>query len=723
MKKLMYMNVSIIPIYLLTASCNSEAKFASPSKKSLDSKSSQIFNFTSSSIVDGNLKISDGGRYTSFDVTQAEKNPSRVTQMQVNRKAINEPYEQGHAAKTSSEEFNLSEAGMLDFLVVIDDSRSMDDEQALIAKGLAPLISEFKDTNWQIAVISMSDPCVKISNLIKKTDANADAKFAAAVKKPYDPDATEQGFPMAIQAFKGQCKGALRPWLRAGSSVGVLFLSDEDNCGSNPGEQNRCQKIPGKNAAEMVNYLHSIRTPAEARIYAITDHDGTCPDAGGQGFMYAEAARLMGGSVGSICHDFTNANGYGTFLNTVSTDAARLLKKQFLLSSRPDMTQFDVTVDGQVLEASGVLSIEGKLVKIDPSKVNSGLKITFNYTHDAIPMFSEVPAQPAPNLLSLVVTVNGTPLTQEVDYHYDPVKRVIGFTAAPPEDAKVVVKYLEEKTMKTHFENNLAGVRPDTLKVSVNGVPATDQSFSYDSNGIDFIVPPTDGAVVTTSWQTDEHKILNYAASSTDPRHVVASTITDKASGQEVAGEWKNPNLQFKPENVVEKRVVTVTLDFGEKSSMRTIDLPDDRIDDNVKVTADGKADVCQIKKEPASLDLNDLEDSKSLAGKAPEKKVEEAKPSDWSSRYKGKDVSFQCAEGNDFTEISIDYRHEIQRTNKFVVTLAAGVDPNDKHMAWKVFVDGKPTTSFKRTGAEIEIEDNLLPPETKVDIEVISYN
>ena len=113
MKKLMYMNVSIIPIYLLTASCNSEAKFASPSKKSLDSKSSQIFNFTSSSIVDGNLKISDGGRYTSFDVTQAEKNPSRVTQMQVNRKAINEPYEQGHAAKTSSEEFNLSEAGML----------------------------------------------------------------------------------------------------------------------------------------------------------------------------------------------------------------------------------------------------------------------------------------------------------------------------------------------------------------------------------------------------------------------------------------------------------------------------------------------------------------------------------------------------------------------------------------------------------------------------------
>ena len=56
-------------------------------------------------------------------------------------------------------------------------------------------------------------------------------------------------------------------------------------------------------------------------------------------------------------------------------------------------------------------------------------------------------------------------------------------------------------------------------------------------------------------------------------------------------------------------------------------------------------------------------------------------------------------------------------------MTLAAGVDPNDKHMAWKVFVDGKPTTSFKRTGAEIEIEDNLLPPETKVDIEVISYN
>ena len=738
MKKFSILNIAVILIYVVIASCSSQAKFASGSKKSYDSKSSQVFNFTSSLIVNGNLKISDGGRYTSFDIIQSEKQPSQVIKQQLTRRTLNEVYDQGHAARTSSEEFKLSEAGMLDFLVVIDDSKSMDDEQKLIAPGLASLIADFKDTNWQIAVISMSDPCVKAANLIKKSDVNAAAKFAAAVQKPFDPLATEQGFPMAMQALKGQCNGALRPWIRPGSSVGVLFLSDEDNCGSNPREQDRCINLPGKNAAEIVNYLHSIRTAEEARIYALTDSDGTCPDAGGRGYMYAEAAQLMGGSSASICHDFTTANGYGAYLSSVSTSVSRILKKQFVLTSRPDMTQFDAVVDGKPLAQSSILGIDGRVVKIDPLLVKDGLKISFIYTHDAIPMLNEVPAQPAPNLSTLVVTVNGAALVQNVDFRYDPIKRVIAFSPQPPEDSKVVVKYIEAKALNTHFATNFTGVRPDTIKVTVNGIPASQQDYSYEATGINFITAPTDGAIIATSWKTNEHKILSYPASSTDPRHPTAWTVKDQKSGTDVAADWKNPTIHFEPENVVENRIVTVTLDFGSKSNVRTVDLPDDRIDDDVKVTADGKSNVCEVKPAPVALDMNDAEGKALLAETTPatadkpadkeadkeaDKAADKANNSDWKARYKGKDLSFQCVAGNDFTELSIDYKHEVQRVNKFVVPLPQAVDPNDKDLGWKVFLNGKPTTEFKRSGLEIELEDSLLPPQTKVDVEVITYN
>ena len=54
---------------------------------------------------------------------------------------------------------------------------------------------------------------------------------------------------------------------------------------------------------------------------------------------------------------------------------------------------------------------------------------------------------------------------------------------------------------------------------------------------------------------------------------------------------------------------------------------------------------------------------------------------------------------------------------------LPTGVDPNDPMLGWKVFIDGKPTNEFKRDGAEIQLEEDLLPPETRVDVEVITYS
>lgn len=705
MRRLILMGTSSLLVVLLTTSCNPDVNFSSATKKSYDAESEQIYSFAASKIENSSVTIKDGGRYTSFDLTQGEKPKSQFIQQQIKRKPYSDLFTQGHLAKFTKDEFQLSEAGFLDLLVVVDNSKSMVEEQTIIGRGLAPLISDIKDSNWQIAVISMSDPCVSTSNLIKKTDADPAAKFAAAVKKPYDYRALEQGFPMAIQALQGKCNGAIKSWLRPGSSVGVLFLSDEDNCGSDPGEQDRCRNLPGKNATEMISFLRSIRSAEESRMYAIVDKDGTCPDAGGVGPMYVQAATGTGGSVASICHDFDNVNGYGAYLKSVSTDVKRILKRKFMLSAVPDMGRFDVEVDGLPIDSTGVVSVKGNLVTIDPTAFGAGLKISFGYTHDAVPMFSEVALTAVPAPSTLKVTVNGLPLVEGSDFTYDVTKKTLVFKSQPPEDAKISVTYLEDLKLLTHFGVDLNGVRHDTLSVTINGISVPAGDYSYDSTGIEFASPPADASIVSVAWKTEDHKILRYPASISDARHPVAYIARDKATGSEIAADWDHKVVTFTPDNVIEGRVVTVEIDFGGKSAVRTIDLPNERIDDIVSIKADGKDGVCKV-----------IE----TQGNGSDPKPEQG--NNWRARFKGNSVTFQCQDGIDYSELAVEFKYEAVRVNKFVVKLPPGTDPNDQTLGWQVFIDGKVTKEFTRDGAEIHIEDDLLPPEARVDVKVITY-
>jgi len=697
-------------------SCSSEAEFGGGGAKSYDQVASQVFNFKSSKIVSQTMTLSDGGRFSSLDITQLERTPSQVLQKQIKRQAFSEAFVQGHAARFSEEEFQLSEAGMLDFLVVVDNSRSMSDERDMVGRGLAPLISSFNDTNWQIAVISMSNPCVDSSNLIKKTDANPSAKFADAVRKSVDWQATEQGFPMAIRALRGQCNNATRSWLRADSSVGILFVSDEDNCGSDSGEQERCANVEGKNATEMVNALRIIRPAEQGRMYAIIDKDGTCPDAGGVGTMYNEALAKTGGSAGSICRDYSSASGYGDYLSSVSKDVSRIVKRQFKLSSTPDMAQFSVRVDGQLVNG-GIVSVNGNVVTIDPAAFANGAKIKFSYSHDAIPMFTEIALKASPSVDTLKVQLNGRLLQHQVDYQYDVQTRVLRFSQMPPEDARVAVSYLEDKALLTNFPVDMTGARADTVKVTVNGVVQAVDVYSFDSAGVDFKDPPVDGAVISISWRTEAHKIRDYSARITDPRQPVAWQVFDKISGEQVPASWDGSVLNFEYAQVIEGRVVVFTVDFGEKAQLRTLTLPSERIDDEIKILADGREGVCSVVGPPDSS--ADQGASRAIE----DKNLEAEKNKDWKTRYKGRDLSLKCEQGIDYAVLQVQYLHEMERTGSFDVKLPLGTNPDDPMIGWRVFVDGVRQPNFARSGSVINLDAGSLPPETRVDVEVITYS
>lgn len=210
----------------------------------------------------------------------------------------------------------------LDLLVVVDNSRSMRDERIHLSTKLQSLVSGLRHRDWRIAVVSTSDPCVffnsgsgiRIENVVSKTDSDPEVKFKNIIQNlPEDSEALERGFPNAIQALQHVCLGSEK-WTRDDSAVGVLVVSDEDNCSANDGSQEKnCAQLLGKTSLEFVQFLSEFRpgeTPnsTTARVYGLLKTSpNSCPEASGVGKIYMEAISATNGIVGRICDaDYSN---------------------------------------------------------------------------------------------------------------------------------------------------------------------------------------------------------------------------------------------------------------------------------------------------------------------------------------------------------------------------------------------------------------------------------
>lgn len=88
---------------------------------------------------------------------------------------------QGTREKPQAEIFEQNAAGLLDVLVVVDNSGSMKEEQANLADRLGALLASVRDSNWQIGLISTDPKEASIRALIKKADADPNRVFRDAV--------------------------------------------------------------------------------------------------------------------------------------------------------------------------------------------------------------------------------------------------------------------------------------------------------------------------------------------------------------------------------------------------------------------------------------------------------------------------------------------------------------------------------------------------------------
>ncbi len=146
----------------------------------------------------------------------------------------------------------------LDILLIVDDSGSMREEHASLSTKLGALLSKVEHTDWRIAVTTTdyyrntksaqgsSAPC--LISLIKKGDDNYENKFKNLFTSTKDdgsrnPDYIglngsnyEQGILKAVYALSQNIvcpdneSEERRNWLRPGSALAIVIVSDEDNC-------------------------------------------------------------------------------------------------------------------------------------------------------------------------------------------------------------------------------------------------------------------------------------------------------------------------------------------------------------------------------------------------------------------------------------------------------------------------------------------------------------
>lgn len=600
-------------------------------------------------------------RRASQQVTFAELPPAAQTFTQITRTAGTDTFKQGKDGQTfGPESFSVSNSGKLDLLIVVDNSTSMADEQTNLATKLDPLLSKIGNTDWQIAVVTSSSPCLRNNGQpIRKGDANVNQLFQAAVIVPLDNTVVEKGFPMAIKALKGECNGVTAPWIRAGSSIGVLILSDEDNCGSHTGEG--CPGEQGETTQQMLDFLtgtNGLRAPGSARIYGLIDGNDTCGASAFPAPKYKAGIDATGGTWGRIC----DAN-YSTTLQSISDNVSRIVKREFTLTHAPDNGTLNVLVDGA--NPAGGYTVNGNVLTLTNADANA-ITLAVSYSYGSVPKHDRFALAMAADEDTLAVKING--VTEDpAKYTYDDTTHSIVFMNLPVDDATIVATYRKDDPLPVRFPLVGTDLLGAPLKVEVGGVETANYTFDAAGKAIDLATPPGDGVPVRVTHRTLSGRVTRYATALMDPSDAHALTATDVATSDMLGVSLAQSDLVFAAADVVAGRMVDVKYELGYDPDDLQIILGQEPMGD-VTVTAANDTNAC---------------DDVSVVGTT---------------------VSFSCPDV-DVGEVTLSYKAAVERFTAFTIE-----EQIPDAATWKVYVDGQETTDFVRSGTTVTLSGALAP-------------
>lgn len=365
---------------------------------------------------------------------------------------------------------------VIDILVVIDNSYSMEEEQANLADKLTALLSDLNEVDWQINVITTDNTCRRIPELPLKPDTQDMVQlFKKAVKAGINGSGSEIGLKNVVDHLKPTCTQD-PAWKRENTDLAVLIVSDEDEDSSSKyymksdlfiKDLETKGYIPGKNL----------------KVYGIIGHpDVVCPNVEAPALTYAEAIKGTGGLWGSIC-----APDYTPTLAAMSRDIRTNLKVEFPLRFAPIFSTIKLDLDGSAY--SGDWTMIGQSLVLADS-LPEGSTFTVKYQVESFRLL-KLGVSPDDYLLEHI-KLDGE-LIDNTMYNYDPVKNTVLLTFDPLAGSKLQTTMVENKPLLTSFP--FPDVNTRRLACFIDNV-ALESAYHVDRQMIRFDPAPVAGTTI-----------------------------------------------------------------------------------------------------------------------------------------------------------------------------------------------------------------------------------
>lgn len=534
--------------------------------------------FEASKIVSGESTFTMGSSTASTNVTlqRAESNQIRLFN-QITRSAVTDSFTQG---VTQTETFSPSQLGLLDVLVVLDDSDSMREQRESLGNNLPALLQSVQGTNWRVGVITMSASAEDIASttlrgnttdtakngdfsrgtgsgnlrvFLSAQDGQTEAQRVDAFKNAVvssTGNSVERGILQAVVGLSANTSATSNEkFLRPDSNVAVLFVSDDDNCGQNPGCNNELSDDPLYLKGFLTSSTRANRAwGSSARIYGLLWTNECSPSSGRVGSEYLSlingAIDGSGGIMSSLCSDFEAT------LKSISDNVKTTLKRKWELKNLPKTNSVKVSVDGVVV-GTDKYSVSGKILTLSDAlqlQENSVIEVKYTPEGSSEPSSAFRLSKKALSE-SVAVKVNGVDVNSNEYTVSTASPSVLTFTSQPPNSASISVSYKEDTPLTTSFSFTSGEVKAGSLKVSVNGTLASSPAeYSFDATStpkkITFVNAPPESASVEATFVELGDKILTYPVDLGNVSGVTASRA-------------ENPNVSIKVTYNATARTVT----------------------------------------------------------------------------------------------------------------------------------------------------------------------
>ena len=615
-------------------------------------------------------------------ITHYQKPKDEKVITQIERRLTPLQFTQGYDGGLVEEQFNATEPGKLDMLIVVDNSPNMGAIQDQVKGALPALLTYLQDVNWQIAVNTTSSPCLRQTGAGLKviTKAQYDADTAQAISdygeliSPPANSNIERGIKSAALGLLGECNGETENWRRPGAKPAVLILSDEKNCGSAVNEG-----CTGDDAETLTADFFLDRVP-DARVYGLLmlDYvDANCPndDFGYYDNYYPEhyvdLINRTNGIYDRICQV-----SYGTVMERISQDVSLTILKSFVLKYDPESEPI-VSVDGAVTDKR--YTVSGKVINMQEDFAVTAETLTISYYVGAIERRQVYDLEGVPDPATLQVLING--VDQDIATYKileNPYR--LSFAEMPPDQATIGITYRQNTPLETSFVLNRDTVK-ETVEVFVDGIEVGQPEFDWDAGRVSIVPPPMDGQKIRLLYESRDHRQLGYPVGEVDPLLVEGVQAVDSRTGESMKVEFRDGVIFFDWGDVKPGRVVDLYYDIiysGDDLNFQ-IPLAMTPLEGSISVETPGNLGNCRLVDEQ----LQGL-------------------------------INVGCAE-DDFGKLKISYSYGVDYRSTF------GLTDEAEYSRFMVYIDGEKIDRFELVDlSKLAIDPEILNIGSKVKVVIV---